>query len=171
MSWWTPTKCHIQTVIINLNLQRHGIYISNSINKMFPLCLIVLFYFKDCKVFLMHRVYWCEIMASEKVSPIILVSLDTSHTNLTTCDDILCSSMGFSTFIVLSIHLSNEIQPNFTFQQDDHGVFVFHQHTCHNTANSQNSVLLHNLCFRVCELQMCCVDMLAAVLLHLVLMT
>ena len=48
---------------------------------------------------------------------------------------------------------------------------VFHQHTYHNTANSQNSVLLHNLCFRVCELQLSCVDILAAVLLHLVLMT
>ena len=84
-------------------------YISNSINKIFPLCLIVLFHFKDCRVFLMHPVYWCEIMVSEKVGPIILVYLDTSHTNLTTCDGTLCSSMGFSTFIILSIHLSNEI--------------------------------------------------------------
>jgi hypothetical protein len=69
MSWWSPTKCHIQTVMINLNSQRHGMYISNSINKIFPLCLVTLFHFKDCKVFLMHPVYWCEIMVSEKVSP------------------------------------------------------------------------------------------------------
>jgi len=104
MSWWSPTKCHIQTVIINLNSQRHGMYISNSINKIFSLCLITLFHFKDCKVFLMHPVYWCEIMVSEKVGLIILVSLDMSHTNLTACDGTSCSSMGFSRNIHYSEH-------------------------------------------------------------------
>ena len=79
-------------------------YVSNSINKIFPFCLIMLFHFKDCKVFLMHSVYWCEIMVSEKVGPIILVSLDTSHTNLTACDGTSCSSMGFSTNIHYSEH-------------------------------------------------------------------
>ena len=102
MSWWSPTKCHIQTVVINLNSQRLGMYLPNSINKMFPLCLITLFHFKDYNMFLMHPVYWCEIMVSEKVGPIILVSLDTSHTNLTACDGTSCNSMGFSTNIYYS---------------------------------------------------------------------
>lgn len=95
---------HIQTVIMNLNSQRHGMYISNNINKIFPLCLITLFHFKDYKVFLMHPVYWCEIMVSEKVGPVNLVSLDTLHTNFTACDGTSCSSMGFSTDIHYSEH-------------------------------------------------------------------
>jgi hypothetical protein len=82
MSWWSSTKCHNQTVIINLNSQRHGMYIFNSIHTIFPLCLVMLFHFKNCKVFLMHPLYWCEIVVSDKEGPIILVSLDMSHTNL-----------------------------------------------------------------------------------------
>jgi len=41
-------------------------------------------------------------MVSEKVGPIIIVSLDTSHTSLTAYDGTLCSSMGFS----INIHYS-----------------------------------------------------------------
>jgi len=64
----------------------------------------MLFHLKDCKVFLMHPVYFCEIMVLEKVGAIILVSLDTSHTNLTACDGTSCSSMGFSQNIHYSEH-------------------------------------------------------------------
>jgi len=52
----------------------------------------------------MHPVYFCEIMVLEKVGAIILVSLDTSHTNLTACDGTSCSSMGFSQNIHYSEH-------------------------------------------------------------------
>jgi len=53
MTWWSHTKCHIPTVMTEMNSDGHGMH-SNSFNKMFTLCLKKLFNLKNHQVFMMH---------------------------------------------------------------------------------------------------------------------
>jgi len=53
MTWWSPAKCHIQTVIINMN--SHG-HVSANVNKLFPLCLKIFLHFRNCQKLLVHGV-------------------------------------------------------------------------------------------------------------------
>jgi hypothetical protein len=55
-SWWSPTKCHIKTLMISINYHGHGLYLLVLI-FFFPLCLIMLLHFKNRQLFLAHPVY------------------------------------------------------------------------------------------------------------------
>ena len=54
------TTCHIQTVKINMNCRQHEV---PSVNKMFSLCLRMVFHCKIHIVFLMHPIQYSYILA------------------------------------------------------------------------------------------------------------
>jgi hypothetical protein len=49
MTWWSPAKCHTQTVVININSNGHGLYLSVLL-KVFALCIKLFLHFKNCQV-------------------------------------------------------------------------------------------------------------------------
>jgi hypothetical protein len=60
-TWWSPTKCHIQTAK-NMNSHGHGKYLTLLIS--FPLCLKMLFHFRNCQVSLATPVYFNKMSNS-----------------------------------------------------------------------------------------------------------
>lgn len=53
MTWWSYTKCHIPTIMTEMNSDGHGLH-SNKVNKIFTLCFKKLFHLKNRQVFMMH---------------------------------------------------------------------------------------------------------------------
>ena len=56
MTWWSPTTCHVQRVMILINSYGLGMYFLVLI-EILTLCLKMLFYLKKRQVFLTHPVY------------------------------------------------------------------------------------------------------------------
>lgn len=69
MTWCSPTKCHIQTGIINV--MSHG-YAMNCLNWC---CLKILFHFKNDQVFLAYSVYYRHATDRDRVYAVGAVCL------------------------------------------------------------------------------------------------
>jgi hypothetical protein len=129
----------------------------------------MLFHFRNCQVFLVHRLCWWEIMVSEKKGQVILGHSAYHIPTLMSPNGISWISMGFSSNILCSA--SSLIHWDLTKLCYTRECMWGLQPTPHKTAGSQNSLLLHNLCCRVCEPQLSYIDASAAVLLHFVFTT
>jgi hypothetical protein len=61
MTWWSPTKCHIQTVIIQKNSHGHGMLLIASI-KYFHFALKSYLISKTIRYFFMYPSIWFELI-------------------------------------------------------------------------------------------------------------
>ena len=67
MTWWSPTKCHIQTVMINMNAHENGIFLSVLI-KCLHSSLKCFFHFKSVE-FISFQIscFWLSLCKSLKI--------------------------------------------------------------------------------------------------------